>query len=155
MIDRVTINQVSTAALGDVMIIMTEAFDPYFGEAWTASQCAGILSIPGSWLCLARIDNKPAGFMLVRSVVDEAELLLIAVRPCFQGQMLGQTLLGRLIADCRAQKIRTVHLEVRADNRAIVFYRHAGFEQVGSRKDYYRSAQGRLTDAITLSKSLL
>jgi [ribosomal protein S18]-alanine N-acetyltransferase len=155
MIGRVVIDRVGAAALDDVMIIMAEAFDPRFGEAWTASQCAGILSLPGSWLSLARINNKPAGFMLVRSVVDEAELLLIAVRPCFQGQTLGQALISRLTADCLTQNIRTVHLEVRADNRAIVFYRHAGFEQVGVRKDYYRGAQGRLTDAITLSKSVL
>ena len=29
--------------LDDVMRIMTAAFQPCFGEAWTRSQCAGIL----------------------------------------------------------------------------------------------------------------
>ncbi len=154
MLGRIVISHANAAALDDVMIIMNEAFDPSYGEGWTAAQCAGILSLPGSWLCVARVDNEPAGFILIRSVVDEAELLLIGVRPCFQGQSLGQALLRQLIEDCVTQNIRTVHLEVRADNPAIVFYRHAGFEQVGVRKDYYRGSQGRLTNAITLSKSI-
>ena len=61
--------------------IMQEAFDPRFGEAWSSSQCAGVLAMPGVWLTIAELDGAPAGFAMVRAILDEAELLLLAVRP--------------------------------------------------------------------------
>ena len=63
-----------------VMAVMDDSFDPRFGEAWTASQCAGLLPMPGVWLTLAREDDAVVGFALARVVADEAELLLLAVR---------------------------------------------------------------------------
>ncbi len=63
-----------------VMGIMGAAFEPTYGEAWTRSQCAGILPMAGVSLRLAvRGDGSVAGFALVRAIADEAELLLIAV----------------------------------------------------------------------------
>lgn len=52
--------------------VMAEAFDPRFGEAWTRSQCLGILGMPGVWLTLARADGGVAGFALSRAILDEA-----------------------------------------------------------------------------------
>ena len=68
----------------DVAIVdalMAAAFDPRYGEAWTRNQCLGVLAMPGVRLTLASIDDRPAGFAMVRSVADEAELLLLAVDP--------------------------------------------------------------------------
>jgi len=78
--------------LDDVMGIMTIAFDPEFGESWTRSQCAGILPMSGVALTLARAGTsaQPLGFSLLRTVADEAELLLIAVAPSFRGQGMRQ-----------------------------------------------------------------
>ena len=45
--------------LDDVMSVMNEAFDPQFGEAWTRSQCAGILPMSGVSLMLAAIRRRP------------------------------------------------------------------------------------------------
>ena len=53
---------------------MTAAFDPRYGEAWTRNQCLGVLAMPGVRLTLALVDDRPAGFAMVRSVMDEAEL---------------------------------------------------------------------------------
>jgi [ribosomal protein S18]-alanine N-acetyltransferase len=137
--------------LGAVMTVMEEAFDPQFGEAWTVTQCESILMLPGSWLMIARVGQDPAAFALVRSVANEAELLLIATRPCFQQRTIGRSMITHLISECKSSQINVLHLEVRADNPALSFYGHAGFIQVGTRKNYYHGAFGRKTDAITLS----
>jgi [ribosomal protein S18]-alanine N-acetyltransferase len=137
--------------LASVMIIMGESFDPKYGEAWSATQCESMLSLPGSWLLLAYVGEYPAGFSLTRSFAGEAELLLIATRPSFQRRDIGKGLINHMLTDCSNAQIKVIHLEVRSDNPALSFYKTVGFEQVGVRPNYYRGALGRQTDAITLS----
>jgi len=142
----------STADLAAITAIMQAAFDPRYGEAWTASQCAGVMAMPGVWLTVAEIDGAPGGFALTRVIVDEAELLLLAVRPECRRRGLGRALLRSAVAESRARGATRIHLEVRAGNDAVALYRSAGFEKVGQRKDYYRGINDKLFDAITLRK---
>lgn len=142
------------ADLADVMVAMGDAFDPQFGEAWTEAQCAGVLGMPGSWLLIARSEDEPAGFALLRKMADEAELLLIAVRERFRRQGIGQALLDRAIEDAIANGIKTLHLEVRDGNPALMLYLQSGFVQVGSRKGYYRGRTGKQFDALTFKRHL-
>ena len=71
--------------LDAVMQIMEAAFGSTYGEAWTRSQCAGILPMAGVWLVLAReqATREAVGFSLSRYVAGEAELLR-RVLPAFQ-----------------------------------------------------------------------
>lgn len=147
----ILISQAGIDDLAAVMTIMDEAFDPQFGEAWTSGQCASMLSLPGSWMLLAQIAHAPAAFALLRSFAGEAELLLIATRPSFQRRDIATALIQHIRADCTNAGVKILHLEVRADNPALGFYRRHGFEQVGVRPNYYRGTQGRQTDALTLS----
>ena len=144
--------QIATGAaqdLADVMLVMREAFDPAFGEAWTEAQCAGIMGMPGTWLLLARDDGAPAGFALARTIGDESELLLLAVRPSWRRRGIGAKLLRAVIDEVRSRGVRSLHLEVRASNSALGLYRAAGFKQIGVRRDYYRGKNGELFDALT------
>jgi ribosomal-protein-alanine N-acetyltransferase len=142
----------SFADLDDVMRIMEAAFGTAYGEAWTRSQCAGILPMSGVALTLARRAEAeaPAGFSLVRSVAGESELLLLAVMPHHHRQGIGSRLLDQFVADAREQGTTRVHLEVRDGNPAITMYRDAGFTQAGRRRDYYQGRDGRRFDALTL-----
>jgi len=89
--------QGSADDLDAVMQVMTAAFPDRFGEAWTRSQCAGILPLSGVQLILARDPGrKVCGFSLLRTVADEAELLLLAVSRAAQRQGIGATLLLNL-----------------------------------------------------------
>jgi [ribosomal protein S18]-alanine N-acetyltransferase len=148
----VTIVDCNAQALDDIMPVMRSAFDPAYGEAWTASQCAGILSLPGSWLIAARTDNHIAGFALARAILDEAELLLLAVDTRYQRRKIGFALLDRMILDSASKGVSKLFLEVRANNPAHSFYERNGFSAVGLRRNYYRGAHGQLTDAVTLSR---
>lgn len=135
--------------------LMDVAFDPRFGEAWTRGQCLGVLAMPGVRLTIAFADDRPAGFAMVRQVLDEVELLLIAVAPAERRQGVGQALLDAVLADAALGGARRVHLEVRAGNPAAALYRHAGFAKVGERRGYYRGRGGQLHDAHTYAMSLV
>ena len=136
--------------LDDVMQIMGNAFRSCFGEAWTKSQCAGILPMKGVSLTIADSEHGPVGFSLVRAVIDEAELLLLAVDPAEQGQGIGQLLLDDFISNARAAGSSRLHLEVRDGNPALNLYTRAGFVAAGRRRNYYHGPDGEAYDAVTL-----
>ena len=132
--------------------VMNAAFDDRFGEAWTKSQCAGILPMPGVELVLARDgEGELAGFSLFRTVADEAELLLLAVNPDRRRRGIGRMLLDHFMDRARGAGASRVHLEVREGNPAVVMYRQAGFSFAGRRPKYYRGRFGGDFDALTLS----
>lgn len=136
--------------LDHVMRIMAAAFDSRFGEAWTRSQCAGILPMHGVTLTIAEGNQGPVGFSLVRAVAEEAELLLLAVEPLRQRRGIGQALLDNFVAAALAGGAHRLHLEVRDGNPAMELYRSSGFSPVGRRRNYYHGPAGAAHDAVTL-----
>ncbi len=134
--------------------LMATAFEPRFGEAWTRSQSLGVMAMPGVRLTLALIDDEPAGFALVRSVVDEAELLLLAVDPRYRRRGVATALLRGIVDDGRASGVADLHLEVRAGNDAVRLYTAHGFAKVGERRGYYRGKTGQVYDAHTYRRAL-
>lgn len=150
----VTVFGADANALVPVMEIMHAAFDPVYGEAWNAAQCAAVIGGPGVWLLIAELEGRPAGFALTRSIVDEAELLLIAVHPDARRCGVGAALLEAVLDGCRQRSVDRVFLEVRACNSAIGLYTSFGFCKVGERRNYYRGANGRLYDAHSYSLTL-
>lgn len=136
--------------LDDVMRVMTAAFRSCYGEAWTRSQCAGIMPMTGVSLTIADGDHGTLGFSLVRAVADEAELLLLAVEPSEQRRGIGQALLDDFIATALAGGAHRLHLEVRDGNPAMDLYRASGFVPAGRRRNYYHGPDGEAFDAVTL-----
>jgi len=149
-----TLSDAGVADLGAVMVTMRDAFDPAFGEAWTESQCLGILSLPGVWLTLARQGDQPVGFALSRIVADEAELLLLAVGRAHRRIGVGRTLLASVVVAAQSRGATRLFLEVRDGNAARALYDAAGFRAVGCRRDYYRGRDGSAHDAHTLEYRL-
>lgn len=137
-----------------LMPVMRTAFDPRFGEAWTLSQCEAVHAMPGCHLSVIDCDDAVAGFAMSRSIIDETELLLLAVAPDWQRRGIGEALLGHTIAAAREAGVRRMFLEVRTNNPALQFYELMGFVRRGLRRDYYRGANGETFDAITLSQDL-
>lgn len=147
----IAVNRADAHRLDEVMEVMTAAFDDSFGEAWTRSQCAGILPMDGVTLAVAesRADQRLLGFALYRVVLEDAELLLLAVAPQAQRNGIGRKLLGEFIDDARAKGAAKIHLEVRDGNPAIRMYQAAGFAASGRRRNYYRGLDGRQYDALS------
>ncbi len=97
--------------------------------------------------------EKIIGFLVVATVLDEAEIHNLAVHPDYQGAGFGSLLLDHAIAHVHAA-VTQVHLEVRATNfAAIRLYLQRDFVTVGQRRDYYKTEYGR-EDALLMSRSV-
>ena len=149
-----------TDDLDRIMAVMEAAFDPAFGEAWTRRQVGDALVLPNTHYLLAGPDGaapgdsaEAAGFVLLRGVVDEEELLLIAVDPRFRGRGVGTVLMRRFIAAAQARGAVRQFLEMREGNPAERLYRRHGFVTIGRRKAYYRRGTSAPLDAITFARS--
>lgn len=147
--------------LDQLMGVMEEAFDPHWREAWTRQQVEDSLRLPSTYYLLADehgdepVFGKPAsGFVLARRVLDEEELLLLAVKPQARGKGLGRKLLLRFLDNAEDKGVARVFLEMRCDNPAETLYRNCGFVQIGRRPNYYRTRTGSSVDALTFSKKL-
>lgn len=141
------------------MVIMEAAFDPAFGEAWNRRQLEDALLMPNTHLVLSKQqsiegENQSAGFALSRSVLDEEELLLIAVHPNARRRGIAKQLLRDLLASAATRGVTRVFLEMRDGNPAEELYRTFGFSPIGRRRGYYRSNRLSPIDAITFSREL-
>jgi ribosomal-protein-alanine N-acetyltransferase len=88
--------------------------------------------------CTVMVDGeKVVGFCVLQPVLDEANLLLMAIDPQYQGQGRGLALLEESI-ELLGERCVMIFLEVRASNHpAISLYEKVGFHQMGIRKNYY------------------
>lgn len=117
---------------------------------WSPRQFAEALAQPATVLVAA-----PDGFVLGRVVLDEAEVLALAVDPAAQRQGHAARMLALFEARAHARGARAVFLEVAADNApARALYARAGFAEVGTRRGYYDLGDGNRDDAICLRKAL-
>jgi ribosomal-protein-alanine N-acetyltransferase len=153
MTGTIAVTEGGLADLAAVMKVMEDSFDPAFGEAWTAPQCAGLLPMAGVWLSLAAEQGRVVGFALARVVGGEAELLLLAVGRSSQRRGVGQMLLERFAAVAASKGAEQLHLEVREGNHAVSLYTRNGYREVGRRRNYYSGRDGQLFDALTLAKN--
>jgi ribosomal-protein-alanine N-acetyltransferase len=143
------LDEASEADIAACMAVMTAAFDPLYGEAWTAPQLRSMMTLPGSYLVIGRIGERVIGFGLLRSIAQEAELLLLAVAPECRGQGHGRRILDRCLMVAERSGAEMVFLEVRNGNPAIHLYAKAGFHQYNLRRDYYQGSDGRRYDALS------
>ena len=116
---------------------------------WTEAEFAQLLADPAILLTEAA-----EGFAIGRVVIDEAEVLTIAVAPDARRKGIGARLLGDLLDKLAGMGATTVHLEVAADNSAArALYAAAGFAESGRRKGYYQSGAGQRIDALVMRRS--
>ena len=99
------------------------------------------------------LQGKVEGFCILQPVLDEANLLLMAVHPSQQGKGLGYQLLDASLAQLKNNPLQ-VFLEVRESNQAaIALYEKSGFHQIDLRKNYYPKPDGGREHAIIMVKS--
>ena len=116
---------------------------------WTAAEIAGLLDMPGSFLA-----EVPGGFVLGRVVLDEAELLTIAVAPEARRRGIGAGLLAAFESRAQMRGAALGFLEVAADNlAATALYTGAGWQVCGRRKGYYRDGPGGPVDALLMRRT--
>lgn len=118
---------------------------------WSAAEIAALLADRAVFLCLAGAQ----GFLLGRVVLDEAEVLTLAVDPAHRRKGLGAALLADYHARARERGAAESFLEVAADNLpALELYCAAGYVQQGRRPRYYTAPGRAAVDALILRKML-
>ncbi len=112
--------------------IHASAFPP--ASRWGADAMALQLSLPGAF---GHIDPA-GGLVLARVILDEAEILTLAVARECRGRGLGAGLMRQAMRTAAARGAATMVLEVAADNGpARALYARQAFLQVGRRRQYY------------------
>lgn len=98
-------------------------------------------------------EDRVVGFCILQPVLDEANLLLMAIHPQFQGKGYGFKLLEKSMDLLKNNPIQ-IFLEVRESNlSAIGLYEKAGFHQIDLRRNYYPNENGTREHAIIMVKS--
>lgn len=130
---------------------MTEALAALHAEAfdtpWDAASLTALLASPGVFAV-----EQPDGFILIRVVADEAEILTLAVRPAVRRSGLGGRLVEAAVVRAAALGAERMFLEVAEDNVAArALYARAGFREAGRRRSYYARSDGSREDALILA----
>lgn len=153
------------------LVPLTAAFAPVasalhaqgFDDPWDADAIIRLLDVPGAFGILAyqpgdpaqNCEDLPLGFVLMQTVLDEAEINTITVAPAARRMGVGKKLLGAVEERLRASNVTRMLLEVAVDNDpAIALYTQNGFSEVGRRKGYYARRNSAPVDALVLERLL-
>ena len=121
-----------------------------FSAPWSEDSVAGELDNPLSVWLVCEDQGRVLGYVGSQTVLDETDMMNIAVLPEARRAGIGERLILSLIELLKDRGSRSLALEVRASNTpAISLYKKLGFLQVGRRPNYYR---GPREDALILRK---
>lgn len=109
-----------------------------FSDPWSVRSIASELENPLSLWLVALDGEKVAAYIGSQSVLDEADMMNLAVAPLYRRQGVGERLVLALVDRLRSRGVCRLSLEVRNSNTpALALYTKLGFRQVGLRPNYY------------------
>ena len=118
-----------------------------FSDPWPDIAVRGELTNKLALWLVAVEDGVVAGYVGSQTVLQEADMMNIAVADTHRRRGIARMLVEELIRQLDAYQLT---LEVRASNApAIALYETLGFRQVGLRKNYYHKPK---EDALILRK---
>ncbi len=147
------VRQFATGDLDSILAIQNRCPQ---ASRWSAQAYLRLVSDPGGAILVAELDTattpKVLGFLAIHRIVDQAEVLNLAVDPDHQRQGAGRALFEEIRKRLLAEGTKRIYLEVRPSNKpALAFYYSLGFGLHSLRKDYY---QQPLEDAFVMYLSL-
>jgi ribosomal-protein-alanine N-acetyltransferase len=127
-----------------------------FARGWAADEFEALLLDPA---VLAHVitdgqGRLVEGFALSRKVLDESELLTIAIDAALRGRGLGRQLLDAHLSILGSAGASRIFLEVEEANVAArTLYERSGFMTVGKREGYYAKADGSRARALVMQRN--
>ena len=110
--------------------------------SWSEQALRETALLPGVGAFVSEHDGAISGIVVGRQVLDEAEILNLAVRQELRRHGEGRALVHRILQRFAEQKVSRVFLEVRESNAAgTAFYEKHGFSKTGRRAGYYRNPE--------------
>lgn len=117
----------------------------YETSPWTLEQIVSSMASQDEDYYLAYKGQELVGFLAVQTVLDEMEILQIAVKADFQRLGIASLLMAAVM-DWDGD----IFLEVRESNSAAqALYTRQHFTKIGKRKDYYRNP---VEDAVLMKR---
>ena len=124
-----------------------------FSDPWSEASIRGELDNPLSLWLVALEGDTVAGYVGSQAVLDEADIMNVAVSPDYRRTGVAKALLKALQTALTARGVHSLTLEVRASNEpARALYASVGYVQVGRRPNYYHKPR---EDALILRKEWL
>jgi len=120
--------------------------------SWSKESCEQLRKSEGFLGLVSESAGSVSGFVVGRQVMDEGEILNVAVRRQNRRKGEGRALLSAVLEQLRRRGASRVYLEVRESNEtAIAFYQKQGFAKTGRRPGYYREP---LEAAVLMEKKI-
>ena len=121
-----------------------------FSDPWSEKSIASELDNKLAFWLVAAEGDTVAGYIGSQTVIDETDMMNVAVHPDFRRKGIAEALVNTLVENLQKMGSRCLTLEVRASNApAIALYEKLGFAEIGRRKNYYRNPR---EDALILRK---
>jgi len=121
-----------------------------FSDPWSENSVASELNNKLSLWLVAVEGDAVLGYIGSQTVMDETDMMNVAVHPDFRRRGIGESLVLGLVEKLKSLGSHCLTLEVRSSNEsAISLYEKLGFTQIGRRKNYYRNPK---EDALILRK---
>ena len=136
---------------GDLPVILAIQAGSPEAAGWSAGDYARAArgEFP-AWV--AEVSGSVLGFLVARQMVDEIEILNLAVAPAARRAGVASSLLQEALSTGRSLGARRAFLEVRESNRvAQLLYERHGFSICGRRPKYYADP---VEDALVLARAL-
>lgn len=109
-----------------------------FKNPWTTRMIESEMADPHASFYLGELNGKVVSYFGFLQVLDELQILNIAVDPMYQNMGIGKKMLEYFDSIARKMQIRAATLEVRESNiPAIHLYEKVGFHFEGTRPRYY------------------
>lgn len=143
----VTIRPMTEADLDAVLAIERDCFP----RPWSREHFRAEVASSRAAAVVALREGQVAGYLCLTVLIDEAEILDVAVMPTRQRSGIGAALLGWACREAALRGAAVLRLEVRATSApALTLYERFGFVRTGLRKGYYE--QG--VNAVLMEKNL-
>ena len=123
-----------------------------FSVPWTKEGFLTYLMKKDTMFFVVEEKERILGYCSMMTVLDEGDILNVAVRSDRQKEGIGQFLVDSMLRMAEMQGIRLVHLEVRqANGIARRLYQRLGFKEDGLRRDYYENP---VENAVLMTKTM-
>lgn len=121
-----------------------------FAVPWTKEGYFTFLTKENAMMLVVEEKEKILGYCGLLMVLEEADVMNVAVRKDRQKEGIGNFLMQSMLRLAQDRGIEKIHLEVRVSNdTAIRLYERLGFEKYGIRKGYYTDP---IEDAVLMMK---
>lgn len=148
---KITIDKMAIEGAELLSSIHVICFENSPDQAWQKEEFQNLFNIERTISYVMSINAQPIGFILLREIPDEAEILTFCILPKWCQSGYATYLLEWIIKKLQRQSFKRLFLEVREDNDAAVkLYKKCTFEVTGRREGYYNSHQADNIDALVM-----